>query len=203
MRKDHHGAGKRLPPEPWRPFPHPGVMVATGGRGASGGGSRHAVGQRRGEPALTPTARTLVYLRRQGYLTAVVESWIPHANLRRDLWGFGDVLAVHPRDRLFLLVQVTTTAHVAHRLAKAKSRPPSFLLPIDGRIVVQILPRNHRSGPVASPASVGLEFSGRGRQPTLQKRREQRGLVIERHRSQIQAIRGKGNRVQRWFEADF
>ena len=86
---------------------------------------------------MTPTARTLVYLRRQGYLTAVVESWIPHANLRRDLWHFADVLAVHPRDKVFLLVQVTTTAHVAHRLAKAKSRPElAAWLRAGGRFIV-------------------------------------------------------------------
>jgi hypothetical protein len=65
----------------------------------------------------------LALLRRAGYLAAVVESWIPRANVRRDLFGFADVLAVHPRDRLFLLVQVTTAGHLAHRLAKAKIRP--------------------------------------------------------------------------------
>jgi hypothetical protein len=72
---------------------------------------------------MTPTGRTLSYLRRAGYLAAVVEKWIPHINKRRDLFGFADVLAVHPRDRLFLLVQATTADHVAHRLAKAKRRP--------------------------------------------------------------------------------
>jgi hypothetical protein len=71
----------------------------------------------------SPTSRTLTYLRREGYLAAVVETWAPHADLRRDLFGFADVLAVHPRDRLFLLVQVTTAAHLADRLAKAKRRP--------------------------------------------------------------------------------
>jgi hypothetical protein len=65
----------------------------------------------------------LTYLRRAGFLVAVVESWVPHANVRRDLWSFADVLAVHPRDSLFMLVQVTTAGHVAHRLAKAKGRP--------------------------------------------------------------------------------
>jgi hypothetical protein len=73
---------------------------------------------------MTPTARTLAYLRRAGFLlAAVVEAWIPHASLRRDLFGIADVLAVHPRDRLFLLVQVTTAGHVAHRLAKVRARP--------------------------------------------------------------------------------
>lgn len=72
---------------------------------------------------MSPTARTLTFLRRAGYLAVVVESWIPHVNRRRDLFGCADVLAVHPRDGIFLLVQVTTAAHLAHRLAKAKRRP--------------------------------------------------------------------------------
>jgi hypothetical protein len=62
-------------------------------------------------------------LRREGFLAGVVESWIPHTNLRRDLFGFADVLAAHPQDCVFLLVQVTTADHVAHRLAKARARP--------------------------------------------------------------------------------
>jgi hypothetical protein len=71
----------------------------------------------------SPTARTLAYLRRGGWLAAVVESWVPGANVRRDLFGFADLLACHPRDGMFLLVQTTTADHVAHRLAKAKRRP--------------------------------------------------------------------------------
>ena len=73
--------------------------------------------------ATSPTQRTLTYLRRAGFLVAVVESWVPHANVRRDLWSFADVLAVHPRDSLFMLVQVTTAGHVAQWLAKAKGCP--------------------------------------------------------------------------------
>jgi hypothetical protein len=72
---------------------------------------------------MTPTARTLSYLRGLGYLVAVVERWIPGACVRSDLWHFADVLAVHPRDRFFLLVQVTTAGHLPARLAKAKCRP--------------------------------------------------------------------------------
>jgi hypothetical protein len=40
-----------------------------------------------------------------------------------DLFGFADVLAVHPRDRLFLLVQCATAGHAAHRLDRARRRP--------------------------------------------------------------------------------
>lgn len=71
---------------------------------------------------MTTVSRSLDYLRRLGFLAAVVESWIPHLNRRRDLFGFADVLAIHPRDRLFVLVQVTTAGHVADRLAKARGK---------------------------------------------------------------------------------
>jgi hypothetical protein len=70
---------------------------------------------------MTPTARSLALLRHSGYLAAVVECWIPHANRRRDLWGFADVLAVHPVRREVVLVQVTTADHLAHRLAKVRA----------------------------------------------------------------------------------
>jgi hypothetical protein len=72
---------------------------------------------------MSPTARSLHCLRRLGFTVDVVERWLPHACVRRDLFGFADVLAVHARDRVFLLVQCTTAGHVAHRLAKAKRRP--------------------------------------------------------------------------------
>jgi hypothetical protein len=86
---------------------------------------------------MTPTARTLTYLRRAGYLAAVVEAWIPRIDRRRDLFGFADVLACHPRDGLFLLVQVTTGGHLAHRLKKAKRRPELALwLKAGGRVEV-------------------------------------------------------------------
>jgi len=74
---------------------------------------------------MTPTARTVQLLRKAGFLAEVVERWlpIPGKSVRRDLFGFADVLAVHPRRRTFLLVQCTSLGHVADRLAKAKGRP--------------------------------------------------------------------------------
>jgi hypothetical protein len=72
---------------------------------------------------LSPTARTLVWLRHAGFISGVVERWLPGVNLRSDLWGFADVLAVHPRERTFLLVQATTIANMASRLAKSRTRP--------------------------------------------------------------------------------
>ena len=72
---------------------------------------------------MTPTARTLTRLRDLGYHADVVERWLPRANVRRDLFGCIDVVAVHPHDRVILGVQATTAAHVAHRLAKARGQP--------------------------------------------------------------------------------
>lgn len=72
---------------------------------------------------MTPCARSLELLRRLGFLPAVVERWIPRVNVRSDLWHFGDILAVHSRDRIMLIVQATSLPNVAARLAKAKSRP--------------------------------------------------------------------------------
>jgi hypothetical protein len=71
---------------------------------------------------MTPTARTLALLRREGYIAAVVERWLPVANVRRDLFDCIDVLGVKPGEPT-IGVQATTAGHVAHRLAKAKALP--------------------------------------------------------------------------------
>ena len=88
---------------------------------------------------ISPTARTLAYLRKQGYLAAVVEKWVPGANIRQDLFGFADILAVYPgkvwqpssgsgsstvvKSKEFLLVQTTTAGNFSSRMKKAKGRP--------------------------------------------------------------------------------
>jgi hypothetical protein len=48
-----------------------------------------------------------------------LERWNPHANIRQDLFGIGDVLGVHPEGREFLLVQTTTRKHISERINKA------------------------------------------------------------------------------------
>jgi hypothetical protein len=71
---------------------------------------------------MSPTGRTLKLLRRGGWLVEVVERWVPGANIRRDLWGVGDVLAMKVGKPL-LLVQVTSDSNVATRVAKSKAEP--------------------------------------------------------------------------------
>lgn len=71
---------------------------------------------------MSPTSLTLRYLRRTGFFAEVCERWIPRANVRRDLFGIGDILAVTP-DAPPLLVQCTSLANVSARIAKARNCP--------------------------------------------------------------------------------
>lgn len=65
---------------------------------------------------LTPTERSLAFLRGRGYLVAVVEKWNPHVKIRQDLFGVLDLLAVKPGE--ILGVQTTSGDNVSKRLAK-------------------------------------------------------------------------------------
>jgi hypothetical protein len=78
---------------------------------------------RRVKAVSSPTSHTLARLRKLGYQCEPVERFVARLNIRRDLWHFGDVLAVHPERREFLIVQATSADHVTHRLGKAKARP--------------------------------------------------------------------------------
>jgi hypothetical protein len=64
----------------------------------------------------SPTARSLEYLRKQGYTVAVVEKFNSFTKTRNDLFGFIDVLAIRRNETL--AVQATSRDHVAHRIAK-------------------------------------------------------------------------------------
>ncbi len=72
---------------------------------------------------MSPCARSLKLLRGLGFLAAPVERWIPRIERHVDLFGIGDVLAVHPRERTVLLVQATSAAHVGDRLKRVQARP--------------------------------------------------------------------------------
>lgn len=64
-----------------------------------------------------PTQRTLERCRALGWPAAVVERWNPHARVRLDVFGFGDVLAIRP-DCYPILIQTTTASHVSARAKK-------------------------------------------------------------------------------------
>ena len=69
---------------------------------------------------MTPTQRSLAYLRDEGYLVAIVEHWNPFARIRQDLFGFIDLLAIR-RDET-LAVQVTASG-VSSRGKKIEASP--------------------------------------------------------------------------------
>lgn len=70
---------------------------------------------------MTPTARSLEWLRDNGWHAEVVERWIPGANVRKDLLGFIDVLAF--KDGQVLAVQTTSTDNVSARVRKIADAP--------------------------------------------------------------------------------
>ena len=72
---------------------------------------------------MTPTARSLIHLRATGAVAAVVEKWNPHAKIRQDFLGFGDILAVEPARVGVTAVQACITKDMQKRLRKILSEP--------------------------------------------------------------------------------
>lgn len=65
---------------------------------------------------MSPTERTLKYLRALGYRAVVTERWNPFAKIRQDLFGIIDVLAVRRGETLG--VQCTSYTNVSARVTK-------------------------------------------------------------------------------------
>ena len=64
------------------------------------------------------TQKALKHLRANGYLAEVVEKTIPKTFIKKDLWGFVDVLAV--KEGQVLGVQVTSRSNVSSRVKKIR-----------------------------------------------------------------------------------
>lgn len=64
---------------------------------------------------MTPTQRTLAMLRERGWQVAPVERWIPGAAIRKDAFGWIDLLALDPVARQIWGVQSTGTDFAGHR----------------------------------------------------------------------------------------
>ena len=67
---------------------------------------------------MTPTQRSLKYLRDLGFMCQVVEHFNQHTKTRKDLFGFGDIIAIKPG--CILLVQTTSGDNGAARLTKIR-----------------------------------------------------------------------------------
>jgi len=70
---------------------------------------------------VSPTQRTLNLLRKEGYTAQVAEKFIVWTKRRIDLFGFIDVIALHPNKKGVLGVQTTSGSNLANRIAKAKT----------------------------------------------------------------------------------
>lgn len=69
---------------------------------------------------MSPTARTLDYLRKQGYIVDTCERWIPRTKIRKDLFGCIDVMAVGV-GKAILAIQTTDGSNHSHRVAKIQA----------------------------------------------------------------------------------
>lgn len=70
--------------------------------------------------AVSPSARTKRLLEKEGWpLIDTVERFIPKVRIRKDMFGFIDMVAFHP-DRGWLLIQVTTGSNVSERQKKIR-----------------------------------------------------------------------------------
>ena len=80
---------------------------------------------------MSPTQRSLKLLRSEGYTAEVVEKFIPKICIRRDLYGFIDILAMQP-GKGFLGVQACHISDVSKRRAKIRAEEKSVIFLLSG-----------------------------------------------------------------------
>jgi hypothetical protein len=68
---------------------------------------------------LSPTQRSLRHLRQQGLQAQVVEHWVPRVNIRRDLFGVIDIVAMS--SERVVGVQTTSASNMAARMRKSEA----------------------------------------------------------------------------------
>lgn len=71
----------------------------------------------------SPTARSLRYLRKNGYVAQVVERWNPYARVRIDLFGFIDLVAIDAGKGQIIGIQTTSQSNISARIKKILSIP--------------------------------------------------------------------------------
>lgn len=79
----------------------------------------------------SPTQRSLKLMRSRGYLCDITERWVPAANIRKDLYGFVDILCVSPKMGFegegcsppIVGVQSTSYSNVSARVKKIMESP--------------------------------------------------------------------------------
>lgn len=68
----------------------------------------------------SPTQRTLKYYRELGFSAWIVEKWNMHARIRQDMFGFIDIVAIHPECGI-VGVQATSGSNHSARVEKIKA----------------------------------------------------------------------------------
>lgn len=68
---------------------------------------------------MSPTQRSLKYLRDRGYFAGIVEKWNPWVKIRQDLFGWVDIVSTHPQKQGTTFVQTTTSPNMRARVKKA------------------------------------------------------------------------------------
>ena len=69
---------------------------------------------------MSPTQRTMAQLRKLGFRTAVVERFNSFANVRIDLFGCFDVIAINPKEKRIVGVQCGIGTHHQEHCRKIK-----------------------------------------------------------------------------------
>lgn len=72
---------------------------------------------------MSPTARTLKYLKDKGLPCQVVEHFNHWAKVRNDLFGFIDILALDLENKQCVGIQVTTASNKSNRIKKILASP--------------------------------------------------------------------------------
>ena len=70
---------------------------------------------------MSPTRLSLQWLKTKGYSVAIAEHWNSFAEIRQDLFGFIDLIAVHPHYPGVLAVQTTTKPNMNARIKKIQA----------------------------------------------------------------------------------
>lgn len=76
---------------------------------------------------ISPTQRSLALLFKTGYKADVVEYWNSQSRTRHDLFGFIDLVALHPDELGLLGIQTTTSDNAASRVKKIQANPTAAL----------------------------------------------------------------------------
>lgn len=107
---------------------------------------------------MSPTSRTLKYLRDNGYVCQVVEKWNPYVNHRIDLFGAIDIVAIKSGDDGVLGVQCTSSGHTSDHYKKMIAIPELKLwLECGNKLLLQGWAKNSKGRYILKEIKITLE----------------------------------------------